>query len=182
MPESLSSLGIETAPPAAAPSTPAKQPKKAVESSEPPQCKLASFKFRELISNRYFVVLPKAVTLEQAKNETFMERCLALKARDFKSFDEVLCVHHLCDWGVEYMVVDSQLGRVSLEYIRQHSFTKRISTNFDRIPPGYSIAKDRVSNLWYAQRDSDDLKFIEGCPRYEDALRELIDHAIFRQG
>jgi len=115
-------------------STPAKrtngkQPAKdAVEAKKPieiPVCSKNSFKFRESCSNRYLVRLPLSVTLSQAENKAFMEKCLMLKSKEFTSFDEIFCVGHEAGWATEWMVVDAEPGVLNIAYQRSHTFEQR---------------------------------------------------------
>lgn len=150
------------------------------EDTDVPVAKLNTFKFRESCSNRYLVRLPAEVSLEDAKDQRFMEKCLILKSRDFTSFDEVLCVGHSADWATEWLVIDAELAFVNLQLQKVYTFEQQHVSDENRMPAGYSIHRDRVSGKYYAVRDKDNHEFLSGFNRREDCLRALLDHAIFR--
>jgi len=109
-----------------------------------------------------------------------MSQCLMIKSREFGSFDEIFCVSQDAGWAVEVMVVDSEPGLLHLAFQRSHNFEHQELTSEKRMPAGFSIHRDRIDGLYYCQRDSDEHIFISGCHRREDALRQLLDHAMFR--
>jgi len=187
MPPTIAAVDVKATP---AKPTNGKQPKAnakptpTVAESKPVEIPVAaknSFKFRESCSNRYLVRLPLSVTLDQAENKKFMQQCLMIKSGEFGGFDEIFAVAGDSSWSVEWLVTDAEAGRLNLAYQRTHEFEKTELVGERRVPQGFSIARDRVSRFYYAQRDSDGLRFVDGCYTHENALRELLDHGIFRK-
>lgn len=156
---------------------------KPVEDAKPPEIPTAPRKdiqLREYLNNTWRIRLPAEITLKQAQDAAYIAKVLSIGSQDFRSFDEMLVVSNDASWAVKLLCVDAGVGWCDFQVRETLQFAQRRDQGEARIPQGYSIHRCPHDSTWYGQRDTDGVRLVDGSPSREEATRNLLDHAVFR--
>ena len=140
-------------------------------------------KLAELVGNRWFVVLPHEVRLEDVDGHP---SAWSAVAQELRPFDDIRCVTHDRTALGDFIVLDCAAAFADVRMVRKLALPPRVDGAESRIPDGYRIVRSEQSEPdgWVVVRVADGRRQMStgGIPfkRREDAIRHLLDSPALR--
>ena len=136
--------------------------------------------FAEMKFSSFFCVAPAGVSPEELSgNFTFWQN---VATKDLQPFSNIRVVSKDASWLGDYVVADCGTGYADVRLLHAMKLPPRSGEAARLAPEGYSVvrADPDQPDGYFGIRNRDRLPMTGRHDNAENALRELLDHAIFR--
>jgi hypothetical protein len=138
----------------------------------------SDWKLVEHANNSWRAFVDETVRLEDLEREELW----ALVASDLHAYDRITVIREDRAFWADCLCVDATPGRARVVILSKLApLPPHLQSGLSRIPEGYDIQRNEKSGMWVAFRVSDGNPMNgDGNLSQEEALRTLLDHAVFR--
>lgn len=129
-------------------------------------------------TNRFRLMVGEDIELADLENP----KTFSVVSSELKAFDRITVIRKDGAFWAEVLIVNAGRGFADGVILRSLApIPKGRDETANRVPDGYTIARDPTTLRYIARRTADNARMNgDGDLSYEDALRSLLDHATIR--
>lgn len=132
----------------------------------------------EIANNSWRAFAHESLSLKDLENEATW----TLVAGDLKAYDRVTVIREDRAFWADCLVIDAKKNRARVVVLNAlEPVPPSLPSGIGRMPDGYDIRHDDATGRWIAFRVDGNITMNgDGSNSEEEALRALLDHAVFR--